>query len=122
MTIKLMTRFCGVAAMALLVFAALGPAKWQLRTGLGWQIEHFLAYFGVTPIVCLTWPRPVVVGGALMAIGALLEGLEAFTPDRTPDLLAAFYGASGALVAALMAEFFIRARRASWARGTEMRT
>ena len=111
MTIKRMTKFCSVAAMALLVIVSLGPGKWLPRTGLGWQIEHFLAFFAVTSIVCLAWPRPFVVGGALMAVAALLEGLQAFTPDRFPDLLAAFYGAGGALVAALLAELFIRARR-----------
>jgi hypothetical protein len=30
--------------MVLLVIAALVPAKWQPRTGLGWQIEHFVGY------------------------------------------------------------------------------
>jgi len=45
-----------------------------------------------------------------MASGALLEGLEAFTPDRTADLVAALCGAWGALVAALLAELFIRVR------------
>jgi hypothetical protein len=106
-----MTKFFGVAAMALLVFAALGPANWQLRTGLGFQIEHFLALFAVTSIVCLAWPRPFVVGGAFMAASALLEWLQGFTPDRTPNLEAALYGAGGALAAALLAELFIRSRR-----------
>ena len=46
-----------------------------------------------------------------MAGGALLEGLQALTPDRTANLLAAFYGAGGALAAALLAELFIRVRR-----------
>jgi len=41
----------------------------------------------------------------------LLEGLQALTPDRSPYLPAALYGVSGALAAALVAEFFIRAWR-----------
>jgi VanZ family protein len=122
MTIKGLAKFCSVAAMALLVFAALGPAKWQVRTGLGWQFDHFLAYFAVTPIFCLAWPRPFVVGGTLMVIGSLLEALQAFTPDRMPNLLAAFWGASGALAAALIAELFIRARKPASAQAIEMRT
>ena len=104
-------KFCSVAVMVLLVIVALGPAKWQPRTGLGWQIEHFLGYFAITLMFCLAWPRPFVVGGALMAGGALLEGLQALTPDRSSNLLAAFYGAGGALAAALLAELFIRVRR-----------
>ena len=94
-----------------LVFAHLGPGNWQPRTGLGWQIEHFLGYFVVTSIVCLAWPRPFVVGAALMAAAVLLEGLQALTPDRPANFLAALYGAGGALAAALLAELFIRAWR-----------
>jgi hypothetical protein len=85
-----------VAAMALLVFAQLCPAKWKPRTRLGGPIDHFLAYFVVTWIVCLAWPRPFVVGAALMAVSALLEWLQRFTPDRKPSFLAAFCGAGGA--------------------------
>jgi VanZ family protein len=103
-----MARFCSALAVALLVFSALGPTKWQLRTRLGWQIEHFLGYFAVTSIVCLAWPRPLVVGGTLMAVAGLLEGLQRFTPDRSPDVQAALWGAGGALVAGLLAEAFLR--------------
>ena len=108
--IKSTAKFCSVAALALLVVAALGPADWQPRTGLGYQIDHFLGYFVIKSIACLAWPRPVVVGLALMAFSALLEGLQAFTPDRLPNLVATICGAGGALVAALLAELFIRAR------------
>jgi VanZ family protein len=103
-----MTRFCSALAVALLVFSALGPTKWQLRTRLGWQIEHFLGYFAVTSIVCLAWPRPLVVGGTLMAVAGLLEGLQRFTPDRSADVQAALWGAGGALAAGLLAEVFLR--------------
>jgi VanZ family protein len=74
-------------------------------------MEHFLGYFAVTLIVCLAWPRPFVVAGALVVVAGLLEGLQALTPDRHPNLIAALCGAGGALVAALLAELFIRARR-----------
>jgi hypothetical protein len=100
-----------VAIVALLVIAALGPAKWTPRTALGWEIDHFVGYFAITSIVCLAWPRPFVVGGALTATAVLLEGLQGLTPDRTPNFLAAFYGAGGVLAAALFAELFIRIRR-----------
>jgi hypothetical protein len=43
-----------------------------------------------------------------MVGGALPEGLQAFTPDRTANVLAAVCGAGGALTAALLAELFIR--------------
>ena len=108
---RVFLKFCSIAILVLLVIIALGPANWQPRTGLGWQVEHFLGYFAITSLVCLAWPRPIVVGPALMAGGALLEGLQAFTPDRTANLLAAVCGAGGALTAALLAELFIRVRR-----------
>ena len=64
----------------------LGPANWQPR----W------AQFG---------DRVLMVGGAL------LEGLQALTPDRSANLVAAFCGVGGAPAAALLAEFFIRVGR-----------
>jgi len=111
MPIRLMAKFCSVAAVVLLAILALGPANWQPRSGLGWEIDHFLGYFAITSMFCLAWPRPLVVGGALMAVGALLEGLQTLTPDRSANLWAALYGAGGALAAALLAELFIRARQ-----------
>jgi VanZ family protein len=104
-------KVCSVPVIVLLVIAALGPAKWAPRTELGWQFDHFIGYFGITLYFCFAWPRPFVVGGAMMAVAALLEGLQAFTPDRTAYLPAVFYGAAGALAAALVAEFFIRVWR-----------
>jgi hypothetical protein len=112
MPIKSTIKVAGATVLVLLLlFCALGPAKWQYRTGLGWQIDHVVGYFGFTLMFCLAWPRPIVVGGALMASAMLLEALQALTPDRCCDLQAAFYGVGGALAAALFADLFIRARR-----------
>jgi VanZ family protein len=104
-------RVCSGVIMILLVIAALGPAKWAPRTELGWQFDHFIGYFGITLFVCFAWPRPLLVGGVLAIVGALLEGLQALTPDRTANLIAALCGAGGALAAALLAELFVRAWR-----------
>jgi hypothetical protein len=46
-----------------------------------------------------------------MAVAAPLESLQAFTPDRTSNLLAAVYGAGGVPAAAVLAELFIRVPR-----------
>jgi VanZ family protein len=100
-----------VAAIGLLVIASLSGAAAQPRTVLGWQLEHFLGYFVVTLIVCLAWPRPLMVAAALMLVAVLLEGLQALTPDRHPNLIAALCGVGGVLVAALLAELFNRVRR-----------
>src|SRR5262249_30645930 len=102
---------CCVPIVILLVIAALGPEKWAPRTHLGWQFDHFIGYFGITLFVCFAWPRPFVAGGIFAAIAALLEVLQAFTPDRSAYLPAIFYGAAGALVAALIVEFVIQVSR-----------
>ena len=98
-------RICGAAVLVLLLlFAALGPARWQVRTGLGWQFDHVFGYFGFAVMFSLAWRRPLVVGGILMAAAMLLEALQALTPDRSCDLQAAFYGVAGALAGAVFAE------------------
>ena len=104
-------KVCSVPIMILLVIAALGPAKWVPRSEFGWQFDHVIGYFGITLFFCLAWGRPVLIGGIFMALAALLEGLQAFTPDRTAYLPAVFYGAGGALAAALIAELLVRALR-----------
>ena len=107
-------RFCSVAVIAFLVYVHLGPAQWQPpRTGLGWQMDHFLGYFAATSIVWLAWPRrPFVVGGLMMVTAALLEALQVLTPDRHADFYAALFGACGALTLVLLAELVIRIRAA----------
>lgn len=102
---------CCVPIVVLLVIAALGPEKWAPRTHLGWQFDHFIGYFGITLFVCFAWPRPFAVGAVFAAVAALLEVLQAFTPDRSAYLPAIFYGAAGALAAALIVAFLIRAWR-----------
>jgi VanZ family protein len=111
MSIKFMCKVCSVAVLFLLVFAALGPAKWVPRSGLGWRIDHFFGYFALTLTFCFAWQRPLVVGGALMALAVLLEGLQAFTPDRHADVYAALISAGGAMAAVLPADFFMQAPR-----------
>src|SRR5215470_8635746 len=104
-------KVCSLVIIVLLVIAALGPAKWAPRTELGWQFDHFIGYFGIALFFCFAWPRPFVVGGVIMAVAALLEALQALTPDRSANLEAALLGAAGALAAAFVAELFIRAWR-----------
>ena len=111
MSIKLLLKICSVAVLVLLAFAALGPAKLVPRSGLGWEIDHFVGYFALTLVVCLGWPRPLVVGGALMSSAVLFEGLQAFTPDRLADFYAALYSAGGVMAAVLPADVFIQAAR-----------
>ncbi len=66
-------RFCGVMAMAMVIFASLLlPAEWErLRTG-HWLMEHFLAYFVASLVICLGWPRPFVVAPSRASDGRSL--------------------------------------------------
>jgi VanZ family protein len=112
MSAKSMTKIGGAAVLVLLLlFAALGPAKLQYRTGLGWQFDHVVGYFGFTLMFWLAWPRPFVVGGALMGTAMLLEAFQALTPDRFCDFEAALYSVAGALAAAICGDLFTRTRR-----------
>jgi hypothetical protein len=108
---QIVIKLCSVASVGLIAYAALGPAKWQLRPMLGWKTEHFLGFLIVTLIACVAWPRPLIVGLALMATAGLLETLQGLTPDRVPDFPTALCGAGGALLASVAAEVFIRTRR-----------
>jgi hypothetical protein len=80
----------------------------QYRTGLGWQVDHVAGYFGFTLMFCLAWPRPVIVGAALMLAAMTLEALQALTPDRCCDFIAALYSVGGALAGALFFDPFNR--------------
>ncbi len=111
MTIRLMLKACSVAALVAIVIFALGPAKWTPRSGLGFQFDHFVGYFFFTLFFCLAWQRPLVVGGALAVLAVVLENLQSFLPGRSSYFVAALYSAAGVLVAALLAELFMRAQK-----------
>jgi VanZ family protein len=112
-------KVCSGVVIILLVIGALGPERWTPRTAFGWQFDHFIGYFVITLFFCFAWPRPFLVAVILTATAFLLEGLQAFTPDRTANLVAALCGAGGILAAALIAELFIRAGRFKSAQGAK---
>lgn len=106
MAIVLTSKWIAAAAAVVLVAVtadSLVPVSLQVRLGLHWLIEHFLAYFALTLLFCLAWPRPFIVAVALMAIAGAIEALQGLTADRIPDLATAFCGAAGVLVGALLA-------------------
>ncbi len=111
MRIKLGLKVFSLVALAFLVFLALGPASWQPRSGLGWEFDHFIGYFVFTWIFIFAWPRPLLVGGALVILAMLLENLQSLLPDRSSYFVAALYSAAGVTTAALLAELFLRVRR-----------
>src|SRR5262249_31160430 len=109
MTFKTLLKMGCLAVLVLLLFVGVGPQKWQPRSGIGWEIDHFAGYFVVTLMFCVAWARPLVVAGALVLFASLLEALQAIPPDRHSNLLAAFISASGVIAAALIAELCMRA-------------
>jgi VanZ family protein len=110
MTVRLALKACSLAGLVLIVFFALGPAKWTPRSGLGFQFDHFVGYFFFTLVFCLARSRPLVVGGALVVLAVVLENLQSFLPGRSSYFVAALYSAAGVVTAALLAELFIRAQ------------
>ena len=80
-----MSKVFSVAAMALLVFVALGPATWQPRSGLGFELDHFAGYFVFTLMFCLAWPRPLAVGGVVV-FALVLENCNLFYRIARPIL------------------------------------
>jgi hypothetical protein len=71
-----------VAALVVLVFAALGPGKLIPRSGLGWEMDHFISYyFAFTWMFCLAWPRPTNVA----AVGQL-GGIQVVAPSFGVEL------------------------------------
>ena len=96
--------------MAALAVAALIPEGWQLRTGLHWLLEHFLAFFAVTLVFCLAWPKPMQVAAAMLPLALAIEVSQAITPDRTADPATALFAAAGVASAALFAEFVLALR------------
>ena len=81
--------------MAAIVAATFVPAAWQVRLGLHWLVEHFLAYFVVTAVFCLATRRPMAVAAVLVPLAIVLESLQALTADRVADAVTALFAAAG---------------------------
>jgi VanZ family protein len=97
----------GAVLLVALAVAALMPEGWQVRTGLHWLVEHFLAFFAVTLVFCLALPRPMRVAAAMLPLALLIEAAQALTPDRTADPATALMAAAGVAVAALLADLVL---------------
>lgn len=111
----------GVVLVVAIAYASLFPADWQIRTGLHWLVEHFLLFFAAAFVLCLAWPRRVMVAGSLITLSATLEALQGLTPDRVPDLATTLSGAGGAIGGVLLSLVFVRVReRRRLARGRKI--
>jgi VanZ family protein len=97
--------------LAGIAYATLAPEAWQIRLGLHYLVEHFLAYFTLTTVACFVWPRPMRVAAVLLPLAVVLEAAQALTPDRTAEPATALAAATGVAVAALLADLVLRGRR-----------
>jgi len=99
-----LTGFAGAALLAAIVVATLVPAAWQVRLGLHWLLEHFLAYFTLTLVSSIATRRPITVAAVLLPVAIVLETLQALTADRVADAATALFAAAGVASAALLAD------------------
>ena len=112
-------KVCSLAGLVLFLVVGLASPNFQPRSGLGWEIDHFVGYFILTVMFCLAWPRRLMVAGSLIIFAVMLESLQALPQDRSSNLLAALYSAGGVLTSALFVELLIHAWRwfqPKWAR------
>ena len=100
-----------VALLVAIAIATVMPAAWQIRLGLHWLVEHFLAYFAVTALFCFAWRRPMAVAAVLLPVAVLLETAQGLTPDRVADPATALSAATGVAVAALLADLVLAFRK-----------
>jgi len=110
----------GAALLVVIAVAAVIPVGWQMRLGLHWVVEHFLAFFTVTLVFCFAWRRPMAVAAAMLPVAILIEAAQALTPDRTADLATALFAAAGVACAALFADLVIRVRQRRLAPARQM--
>jgi VanZ family protein len=107
--------------LVVIAIAAVTPAGWQVRLGLHWLIEHFLAFFTLTLVFCLAWKRPMAVAAILLPVAVLIETAQVLTPDRTADPVTALFAASGVASAALLADLVMTlTKRGALARPRQM--
>ena len=96
--------WAGAALLAAIVVATFVPAAWQVRLGLHWLVEHFLAYFTLTLVFSIATRRPMAVAAVLLPVAIVLETLQALTADRAADAATALFAAAGVASAALLAD------------------
>ena len=101
----------GVLLLVAIAAATFVPASWQVRLGLHWLAEHFLAYFVLTALFCLAFRKPLAVAAALIPLAVVLESLQALTADRVADAVTALFAAAGVATAALLADLAVALRR-----------
>jgi VanZ family protein len=112
-----------VGTLALIIAVlSLTPSPEEILPVTLWdKLSHFLAYAPLAlslghALACSGWAkRRLIIEGILLstAYGALMEGLQFFTPPRTPELLDAFsnfLGSCSGMLCYLLLEFILSRR------------
>ena len=71
------------------------PREMGTTLGLGGGSTTSFGYFALTLTFCFAWQRPLVVGGALMALAVLLRACRLLRRMRHADVYAALISAGG---------------------------
>lgn len=104
----------GIGCIALLVILSLLPAHDMIRTGAPKAFEHFMAYCLTALFLGLGFGRRTawMLGLVLVGTAGLMEGLQHFSPGRTPHLSDFLASASGALFGVTLSGVYrlVRAR------------
>src|SRR5262249_11666143 len=96
---------CCVLAFASILLASLMlPEQLErMRTG-HWFAEHVVGYFLASGIISFGWRRSFLVAAVLTAAAFVLEGLQALTPNHSPNLVSVLGRAGGAWLAATQSD------------------
>jgi len=97
-------RIGGTACIGAILLLSLLPAQEMARTGAPKGVEHFLAYCGTAALLSLGLSRrEVLIRAALLcALSVLMEGLQAFSPGRSPKLSDVVASSLGGLAGAML--------------------
>ncbi|MCK0195614.1 VanZ family protein [Ancylobacter sp. 6x-1] len=94
--------FSGIVCLVIIAVLSLLPAQEMARTGAPKQMEHFMAYFGTAIFWAAAFfgmPRTMWRAAVfLVALAGAMEGLQAFSPGRTPQMLDFVFSGAGALL------------------------
>jgi VanZ family protein len=93
------------ACLVLLVLLSWLPGDAMVRTGIGGQVEHAVAYFGTAVIMALAyreWPRLHVQTLLLVVLAGILEVGQLYVPGRSSAFLDFAASSAGVIIGGLL--------------------
>lgn len=111
-----LARIAFAVALAATAWGSLAPQRdVAFASGLWDKAQHALGYalLALLLVASQRAPRPWRAGAVVLAIGAVIEALQALTPDRTADPLDLAADAAGIAVACGIVASWQRLRRSA---------